>query len=329
MCPSYSTSRHFQDLDSLAIASTAADHAQSASTSLENGSHASTSGTSGKQRLTNGHSRIRKRSASPEDDLSDLRHSAQVKAKKARVDEDTKFQRVMTHTFYLQPYRSANSKEQSRREALPDVMQADLSSFPLVKRGELELAYLADSTSTRTRASVPAFDKQDLVSCLALLLANTQVLRLHGGSLRRMSGKAPNSGRKIPAKHTALEFHYALDIEICLNLVEVGHISVEGMKKATAKQIPVAVEGVLWHAFFKDRPVDDVINPVEIRANKRYTEVNLEWFYSCLPRPPVGGSYEKQIIDRKGKGRAREAPTDIGETTGSRPIEPPGLVPHL
>lgn len=144
-----------------------------------------------------------------------------------------------------------------------------------------------------------------------------------------MSGKAPNPGRKIPSKHTALEFHYALEIEICLNLVEVGHISVEGMKKATAKQIPVAVEVVLWYAFFKDRPLDDVINPVEIRANKRYTEVNLEWFYSCLPRPPVGGSYENQVEDCKGKGKAREVPSDIDETTGSRPIEPPGLVPHL
>lgn len=287
-------------------------------------SHASTLGTSTSTPYLNGHARVLKRSASPEADFSE--HNSH---KRAREDNNAAFKRILTHTFHLQPFRATNSKKEFNSDIYPDRIQADLSSFPVLKHNGVELAYLASTTSSHGRGTVPGVESRYLISCLAFLLSNTSILRVEGGMLQKTPGKAPNSGRKIPSKHASLDFHYTLEMDIHLNLSELGHLDTDDLKKGVARLVPVAVEGLLRQAFLKDRHVDETVNAAEIRSNTRFKEVNLEWFYACLPRPPVAGTYGRIPEDRKGKGKARETEPSIDETTGSRSIAPPGLMPSL
>lgn len=209
----------------------------------------------------------------------------------------------------------------------PDLLQVDLSSFPTIKYGDLDLGSLSNEGVPRDDWTLIPFDTTKLVSLLVLLLEKTDLVYLRGGRMRKVLGQAQYTGHSLPPKNVALEFNYQMDVEVFLDVSSIHDIDTAGMNKTLARQLPVAVESLLCHAFFKDRDASQVIRPIEERSNTSFKETNLEWFYSCLPRPPISGGYEASDI--KGKGKARQDADEVDEVTGSRSIEPAGLAPSL
>lgn len=299
-------------------------------------SHASTSGTHSSSNNITKTSKPNglKRSASPEDALLDLGHSAS-NAKKARTEKNTSFKRVLTHTFLLQPYRAfdVRMKGMDKHQLYPESLAVDLSAFPAIKSGGLQVASLSDSQFTRlypyySRSSSRSFGVDDLVSCLAVLHHQTDLLKLKAGPLRKVVGQFPDTAIGLQArKEIALDFYYTLEVEIHLDIANLGNVDTSDMKKSFVNLLPVSIEGVLWNGLLVDRNHEEILRPIEERSGKTYTETNLEWVYSCLSRPPLSGSYNEQ--DLKGKGKAKKEDLEIDEFTGSRPIEAPGLVPTL
>lgn len=316
-----------QDLNN--IAAIAVDQRQASTTLAQNGSsHASTSGSHASVVSSRDSSiNVMKRSPSPEDGLSDSLEPNN--AKKPRTGRRSAFKRVLTHTFNLQPYRERNQKNKGFKlpSSLPDTIQADLTAFPAIKHGKWKLACLSDTDLAHVRGVVHAINPEDILSCVALLYENTDLVRLERGRMLRVSGKAEDIEGHLSKKQVALDVHYSLEIEIHLDVANIRNIDTDGMKKSMARQIPVAIEGLLWRAFFMNRSQQAFIRPVEESSKIKFSKTNLEWFYACLPRPPVAASYQPRDI--KGKGKAREEDLDADEITGSRPIEAPGLVPRL
>lgn len=265
-----------------------------------------------------------KRSPSPDDGFI----KAPENAKKARTERSTAFKRVLTHTFNLQPCRATSRKKGSKDHAMyPDALQANLTAFPTIKHDEHDLACLSVANFTQTHGFVYPLDPEDILTCICLLHDVTDLIRLQGGRMNKVLGKAKEIEGHLSKKELALDFHYTLEIEVHLDLANLRNVNTEGMKKSVARQVPSAIEGILRRAFLMDRNQDAIRRPVEEQSNTKYKKTDLAWFYACLPRPPVAGSYQQQDI--KGKGKARDADLEIDEITGSRPIEAPGLVPRL
>jgi len=270
-----------------------------------------------------------KRSASVEDDfLEDGAIKRMRLSNGSHTSQTSQFKRIMTLTLLLQPTHSTKSKKKMAIDPAiyPDTLSVDISAFPLIKSGNLELAQLC-GRKTQSRLNTATYqDEEHILPSVLLLLKQTQGIKLESNGLRKVFGKVAGCELPVPGvKH--LDFHYVLDLDILLSPQGLQHRVYQQPSASLPKNLSLAQINLLSHAFIKHLDSRDTLNSVENRTNTKYKETNIQWFYSCLPRPPRSGSYQKQ--DLKGKGKAREKDLDIDEISGSRPLFPLGLVPTL
>jgi hypothetical protein len=270
-----------------------------------------------------------KRSASVEDDILEDGTVKRIRLNNcSNTSQVSQFKRIMTLTLQLQPTYSIKSGNKIPIDpaVYPDTLSVDISAFPLIKCGNLELAQLC-GRKTQSRFNMGSYqDEEDILPSLLLLLHHTRGIKLENNGLRKVSGKVP--GCEQPAYGTKhLDFHYVLALDILLNPEGLQYRNYQKQAASLPKYLSLAQINLLSHAFGGHHDDRDAISSVESRTNTKYNESNIQWFYSCLPRPPKSGSYKKQ--DLKGKGKAREEDLDIDEASGSRPLFPSGLVPTL
>lgn len=127
------------------------------------------------------------------------------------------------------------------------------------------------------------------------------------------------------AQGTNLTLHFRLELIIYIDV---------NCRRAARDLSPVEKAELdrLLEAVYKPSQGDShAVAEVEDRIGSRYRSTDVNWFYACLPRPPIppasGDPSSSRHSDRKGKGRAR--PDDDNEAAAHRLVSVSGLTSTL
>lgn len=240
------------------------------------------------------------------------------------VHNKQKYQRILTHTLDLHPVYPAQAHMNGEADPsiYPDTLPVHMSSFPIIRSGKTDIARLLPEQSSKSHP-------HNLLASLDVLRRSTDLIRLECGVLTKVIDQHGSAKKSASKRLQTLAFHYTLDIHVCLDLDGSLDPEQDGVSKTTNKIVKEAIALLLEHSLASQPSHRASIQKVSERSNVAYEATDLEWFYSCLPRPPVTSEGHNAVPDRKGKGRARDVDDDIDITRGSRGVYPPGLIPQL
>lgn len=253
--------------------------------------------------------------------------------------DSTRWKRILSHTFKLNPYFEEGSIVNGIAEAelYPASVAIDVDWDLTMHHGDrvIGLVEVEPCSDFFMGNGHYAGTRNWLTSAIRLSQESTG-LRMTASLHRTLDEHAiadsnghPNDVRIAEngiqngnAPSSELGFHFELRIEVSLDLNQFAEMvqARDGQREQLAT--------LLHHAFVVNSTHRPYTQDTEARTGKTYASTDIEWFYSALRRPDPKLDLEVPTVkqeDRKGKGRA--VVQDEAEMDDH--WHPPGLVPSL